>query len=394
MQPKLGTISAPAQNNVSIVQFQSENDVDFTSTSSYVTNISGTDPRVDDNAQTLCFAPSAFFSMQATSPSATAMDYRTATLSTLNRGLSIDVRESAPGVWNRLLFPIGTWLLSIYQISPVSGQTLQFTGCPTATVAGSLSAGSSYSLTWTGTVVSTASLSYLTIAYSPLASSTTQYITITPIATSSNTTSMNYGNVKKIRPIAMSALMSYSATTLQNGGMVSACLVPGDTLTDNVFTNSPILGGNYQLWENLSRVPRAYNGPLKEGTYTYWRPDSDLDCYLRSPDEMNAYNYPSIVISGEFSPATTLSGLVEVGRLEVVTVYEWTTTSTLFESFTRVGSHSVMDAVNNAVAPYPTSMSNPIHLADVKRYFQNAVKWIGQNKSWIVPAVTSISALI
>lgn len=393
VQPKLGSIASPNQYSVAITQFQNENDVDFGASTAYVSSVSGTDPRVDDNISLLTYPPLGFYSQSITVPGATLPDYRTATPSVSNRGLSVDIRQNGSD-WNAMLLPPGQYLFSIYQTAG-AGQVINFTGSTgvvATTISGSQTADGANVISC-DFIMTVSPNAKLVIGYGPLVAGTTQTIHIAPIITSAQL-SENYGVTKKVRPVAMSALLSYSATTLQNGGMVAACLVPGDSVIDNFFTNSPTLGGNYQLWENLSRVPGAYNGPLREGTYTYWRPDNELDNYLRVPDDANVYAFPSILISGEFVPGTNLTGLVEIGRLEVCTVYEWTTTSTLFESYTRVGSHSVMDAVNNAILPYPTSMSNPIHLEDVKRYLRSALDWAKRNRALLIAGATALGSLL
>lgn len=394
VQPKLGNLGAPNQYSVAITQGEN---VDYSTSAAYLAESVGLDPRLDDNVSSLTSSPTAFWRIEVPSQASLGFSLANGVVSTYTRQLEIDVVEgTTPGIKNRLMFPPGAYMVTIYCATSVPG-SLSFTAPVGASAAIITLDGNGTSV---GNIISTNRIYYSSSSFGidvgfGFVGNTTLQLSVVPVTPNLGASiTENFGNCKKIRPVAMSALFSYSGTSLRNGGMVAACLVPGDSAVDNYFTSQPLLGGNFQLWENLSRVPGAYNGPIREGTYTYWKPDNELDNYLRTPDEANSYAYPTIIISGEYTPGETLSGLVEVGRLEVVQVFEWTTTSTLFETWSRIGSHASMDIVNQAISNYETSMSNPIHLSDIKKFLSDAYNWIKKNKSTLATGASLIGALI
>lgn len=397
IQPKIGNVTTPQNYSVALCSFQNDT-TDFTSSTSYASYSNGVDPRVDDNINTLVGQETAFWSINTPSVSSVANVFSKAVPSIYNRNIDIDI-VSIGGDTSSIRIPPGEYVLSVYiACSGPNTLAVASTGSVSFIALNGTSATNaaniiSYSRIYTVTSLS----STLTFTYSNI-TTVDQVVTITPISVNLSSSLLpqteNYGNCKKIRPIAMSVLASYSGTTLRDGGMISACLIPGDSLIDNFFTNNPISGGQYQMWENLSRVPMAYNGPLREGTYSYWRPDSDLDTYLRTPDESNLYNFPTIIVSGEFSPGETLSGQVQVGRLQVVQVYEWTTTSTMFEAYTRPGSHNIMDAITSSISGYNTSMSNPIHLSDIGKYMKSALAFLWKNRAALGTIATTAATLL
>lgn len=398
IQPKLGSLSSPSQYNVSMCQSVTSNS-DFSNPSSYVGYTNGVDPRLDDNIYSLVGAKTGFWQLDTPSVSSIAPGLLQGTVSALSRNLDVDILDNA-GVLNQIRIPGGTYVFTIY--STVSGPTVcnvVLTGGALVTGGnfGAFTANSSNIISGGWIINVTGASATLTITYSTLVN-VTQSFRIIPVSVDTSSlfvqSTENLGNCKKIRPVATSALFSYAGTTLRDGGMISACLVPGDSLPDNFYTNNPINGGQYQDWENLARVPQAYNGPIREGSYTYWRPDSDLDSFLRTPDDANAYAFPSIVISGQYTPGENLSGLVQVGRLSVTHCYEWTTTSNLYEAYSRPGSHAVMDAITASINGYPTSMSNPIHLADIKRYLRGALDFIWKNRQALGTIATTAASLL
>lgn len=379
--PKLGSPASPENYNLAITSFQDASLVDFTSPSAYESFVSGVDPRIDDNCGVLTMNAPAFWGVTGSGgTNTTPFTGGTVTLSNRNYGADIDIIDG-----NSLRLPIGTWLITS-TLRGASGMTLTHT----YSNAGSLSG---YTRTSTdGTQVSEAL--YVEVTNSSNAMDwviagtgfSSLDVSIAPARFANANWLESFGLVKKIRPVACSALFTYANTSLMNGGRVSGHLVPGDTLADNFFTNNPVNNGQYQLWERLAQCPGAYSGPIKDGTYVFYTPDTDLDYQLRSPDEANYYDYPAIVISGEFNPGSLQTGRVSVGRLEVITVYEFTTTSTLFETYVRPGSHAVMDSYAEVLASIPRSMPNGVHWDNIKGWLSKAGKVLWNKREDLIKA--------
>lgn len=399
VQPKIGNLSSPSSFNVSMLNTVAD-DVDYTSPNSYVGYANGVDPRFDDNESILVGPKTGFWQLSVPLKGSVDPDLLQGTLSNLNMNLDVDILRDGNNILNTIRLPGGIYRTSYYvTTSGITTVSLPKTNATVVTGSpqGNPSSGSTGFIYYSEMLNIPGLSGSVSVSFQSIVN-VTIIITVEPLSINTSTVTtqvtQNLGTCKKLRPVAASALFSYAGTTLRDGGMVSACLVPGDSLQDNFYTNNPINGGQYQLWENLARVPQSYNGPIREGSYTYWRPDSDLDTFLRTPDDVNNYSYPSIVISGQYTPGENLTGLVQVGRLSVTICYEWTTTSTLFEAYSRPGSHAVMDAITSSINGYPTSMSNPVHLEDIKRYLKHALDFIWKNRSALGTIATTAASLL
>jgi len=178
------------------------------------------------------------------------------------------------------------------------------------------------------------------------------------------TPEFDYGALSEYRPVACSALFTSSSSPLVTGGMVAAAYLPSNA-ADTLFfgaTTNPL--GDLDSWENLSLLPGSYNGPLREGAYVWYSPADNLDTAMYSPNDALEHKYPTLCISGQLTPTgavTTLPAAIQVGRLEVTTVYEGVSTSQLYDAQMMLGSQSIMDAVNRHLAVQPHAMQNKKH---------------------------------
>jgi len=208
----------------------------------------------------------------------------------------------------------------------------------------------------------------------------------------------NNGIIQKYRPVACSALLTYTGPPLTGGGDVAAALVPGNTLATQFFTQSVSQDqGNIAAWQNLSGVKGSYNGPLTDGAYVWYSPESNLDYSMRTPDEAVNYAFPSIVIAGQYSPGTTFTSGQIIARLEIHTVYEILTDSILLESRYQAGSQAIMDSVLNHLAGQDHAMKNKTHVTfgnKVLNAFKSAGSWLWANRKPIGSAVSSLASLV
>lgn len=169
------------------------------------------------------------------------------------------------------------------------------------------------------------------------------------------------GLIEQYRPIAMSAWFQCTASDLQNGGEVSTVLADGSTIDDYYTVNSNTF---YQEYKALAEAQRAYTGKLKDGCYTFWKPFGTNDSSLRQPyrtannadDTAESYNFPAIYISGiSSSPGVT------IGRIEVITVYEYTTTSRIVEVVDSPVAPGLIEHASTMLTDQSTSMANTEH---------------------------------
>jgi hypothetical protein len=186
------------------------------------------------------------------------------------------------------------------------------------------------------------------------------------------------GLIQTYRPIAMSVWFQSTASALLDGGDVSAALVDG-TVIPNLYGSTPPAPGYLQEYDNLAKVPCAYEGKIKEGTYTFWKPTSNDDTEFYAPfgvvetdnNTISAeeQNYPTIVVSGQSQ--NNASNIV--GRVEIITIYEYMTTSRLVESKPSVVDTRMVTQARAIVQKLCTSMSNEEH----KTFIQEVLGLLG-----------------
>lgn len=205
-------------------------------------------------------------------------------------------------------------------------------------------------------------------SYILVADSNYQTLVGTPNA---NNTNINVkGLLRDYRPVAMSVWFQYTGDTLNDGGNVAACLVDG-TLVDQLYFANPVSPGDLQEFRNLAEVPMAYDGRIRDGTYTYWFPWDSSDSDFRVPwygtsnigtDQAEIYNWPSIVVSGQ----TSHPGVI-VGRIEVNWVFEYTTSSRLVEQIPSPVNPELIVHARKNLATMQSSMANDDHMAFINR---------------------------
>lgn len=187
------------------------------------------------------------------------------------------------------------------------------------------------------------------------------------------------GMASAMRCVGMSVWFKCTRAQLNNGGNVSACLMPADsalgsvvpynwiTTTGDSTTDEPaIFGGQGTVlnWENLARVPDAYNGKLGDGSYTYWVPQRLSDIDMLAPGAMANTDTPYIVVSGQVSDMdvpTAGTPAVVCGELIVDSVWEYLTVSQIPEQKKSACVPNVLDQVKCALYNQPTSMANGDH---------------------------------
>jgi len=237
----------------------------------------------------------------------------------------------------------------------------------------------------------------LTVACS--ADPVSSILIITPAVTTEDASWENTGAVTSVRPVAMSALFTATASDLINGGMVAAAYLPSATCASNWFTNQTNNGvGQLQAWENLA--PLGYNGKLKEGAYCFWTPEDVRDLIFFPPENQNHTVYPCLAISGQMVPGTSVSGNILVGRYELVTVYEFTTNVPLWEQIRYVGSQALIDETKSAICEYAHAMANETHREFILRVLKAvgrgalvAGRFIYNNRDVIGPLAAQAAAL-
>lgn len=240
-----------------------------------------------------------------------------------------------------------------------------------------------------------------TLSISGSADPGTPALTITPVATLGASAWQNAGAVSALRPVAMSALFTSSLPALTNGGNIAAACVPSQTCGANFFEN--VAGGDVgqlQDWGALASVQGSYDGNLRDGCYTYWLPDDNTQLQFLSPETANQKSFPCLIVSGKMSPPSGAAGQYNVGRLKIVTTYEFTTNTRLWEMNSVLGSTATMEEAWRYLYRQPTAMPNGKHFDWLKSFFASILpaaatgaRFIYDNRDTIGPLVGKAAAL-
>jgi hypothetical protein len=195
----------------------------------------------------------------------------------------------------------------------------------------------------------------------------------------------NSGSIIKLRPVALSALVTCTLPELTAGGnIIGYSAPPGDI--DGYYYKTSSTMGPYQDWQNLARNNKGlctHDGNFKDGTYVWTQPWEVNDTLMRTPTESLEYPYHGIIVSGQVNPTVNLSGLVEIGRIRIAILFEYTTDSRLFNPEPCYGTPMDLSWCLNFLASQQHATENKDHLKNLKRIVSGAAAWITRS----VPAM-------
>lgn len=424
VQPKLGGFEIPEQYQVAValpgtagVKWE---DVDWSNASNYATALPEGDPRVDPNFWTMTGVSSTNFYREFEAPTTATYGYNlfenvhasSPALPYPNTGPPIlFVENFTAGNWNRILFPKGTYLVTITTSFAGIANILTpldfvLTGYGTATVNQPFERNSSASTrTANDTIVSTTSFyvdahsanaavdvilnkSNATAVLNTDVSQPLGFRTIVTVA-AVNTGINNTGIIERIRPVAQSMLVTYTGTKLQDGGQISAAYVDPDYAA-TCFYNTTGKSQAQDVGSLAILSDNAYNGRLEKGAYCWWAPSVTKDNNFLKVSEMADADYPCMICSGSFTPGPVNPGGVAkaVVRLRVATVFEFQTESTAVDTEKLIGSTLMVDTVNNLLGNQIHAMPNGSHVAWIRQMLRDAMGFINKNPQLISAAAT------
>lgn len=166
---------------------------------------------------------------------------------------------------------------------------------------------------------------------------------------------------EEYRVVGMSTLVTFEGDVLYNGGAITArCLDGGETAG----------GLGLKSYSTIAGTPGSFEGPLKTGIYSFWKPTDDRDMYFRDPKaEDLSGDLPSLVCAGYSTHADNV-----IIRLRTCMVVEMKTVKPFMST-----SYSVVDPKQIADAAVllrgiPRIMENPIHLESIKNFLGSLLK--------------------
>lgn len=181
------------------------------------------------------------------------------------------------------------------------------------------------------------------------------------------------GIIELIRPVAQTVLVSYMGARLTDGGRIVSAYVPRGLLETNYFSPAPNAPfGALQKVENLAALDDVYDGSIRDGTYAWWSKFDDQDSDFLTIPEMNAKQWPAIVVSGIYNPGQVVTGVNDNVRVIVWTTFEIITKSTALDSQVCAGSQAIIDRVNQSLANQPHCLANGFHLEWLGNFLKTA----------------------
>lgn len=387
VQPKLGNINATVDGEYKISYFSWPGNLlnyDLANPNTFWDVLGGRDPRVDPNIGVLTSPPPSSYQAHFDNTSTHGFFYTITEVNaetTHNLVVTYPSEYSfkvAPGLYNVIIFvdsnSSGTFSSTVNPV--VSGGSLTPAVYDNPGTYKYWDMSSTNNTRFYNFILYALTDATVTISTSMNGANFTTDLIVDAIALGRWTPPPDYGVIKKMRPIAMSTLLTYTGSTLNNAGNVAAANIPADALMESVFTN---VAGNYLNWSNLAMIPGAFNSRLSEGAYIWWTPQSTGDTLFMKPSDCNSYQYPSFILSGSYTHNTPITGTLDIGRIIVDTVFEYTTTSTAFETKSVYGSQNTIDLIQNITHTAPRVMSNPDHIKFLLDWAKRLTNFISRN---------------
>lgn len=193
--------------------------------------------------------------------------------------------------------------------------------------------------------------------------------------------------IDQYRVVSMSAWLAYEGSALKDGGQCSGIMYRGG--------RSPMHNSLYD-YQSIAETPGGYEGPLKKGLFSWWRPSNDRDMLFRELQTEDKWMLPYIVFSGVVSEPDQVNAL----RLRVPINYEFVSTAQFYEYEHSPVMPAWISHAAAALADVPNTMENDSHWSKIQSVLRGAYnkalgfgKWVQNNSSWLVPAAGALLAL-
>lgn len=400
VQPKLGNIGNPQHYQVAVCKPSelakaNQSGVDWTSVTPYLddtSNVSQYDLRLDPNISTLTQQQIGYFRMNAIAAAGQAATKPFGngtsglTFSTLNKDLNITYDGSSTN--GTFIFPPGSYQVEVLLVG-TTVTDMGTTGNVTSTIQSSqVGNGAQTQMTESYTVVATRTHNQFSVS-STAASIGQAYIFVSTAVFDGSALNEDDGAVESIRPVAMSVLASYNGPLLTNGGQIAMARIPSDAAKTNFFTNSPDNPGSFRTWNVIANLNQhEYDGPLNKGAYGFWSQEDVADYDLRTPSDMNEYQFPSIVCAGQWNPGEFPATDAVILRVEIDIIFEYTTIRTIFDTESYIGSSMCVEAAQGMMASQNACRENPGHIPWYKKLLSFLAK-TGKIVGEVAPIVMS-----
>ncbi len=302
---------------------------------------------------------------------------------------SFDPTVTAAGSWSQFVLPIGQWQV-MFNITGTGLSGLDKTDSTASVTVFQTDAVGTTRLSAVYTVTVDDEAEFLAIK----CTATTVTASTMRIVDAAQNKVGPSGAVQTIRPLGMQVLATYIGPMLEAGGNITAALLPQDAVQNYVLSNGPVAApGHPFFWENAARMNlprRVYSGPLRDGAYCYWVPDDVSNRDLQTPTDSSVADLPSIVISGQYTESGGNSGNVNIVRVTVDRMFEFTTASQIFHTAEPYVSYQDYVEAQEFITELPKAFPNDAH----DEFFDGLNKWFDDSYSFMhkqVPKWTNLA---
>jgi len=174
------------------------------------------------------------------------------------------------------------------------------------------------------------------------------------------------------RPAALSGLVTWMGSTLENGGNIAAARLPMGSTT--------VEAPNGDIYGFLSQMPvYASDFPLKDGAYVWWAPDSEQEYFFLPYGEIRA---DSLTFVASLAFAMRRDEPSQTVRLRADANFETQTRSVLYSSAVSSTNPSFPRALEIAKA-FPAVTINEDHVSTLGSAWSRAKAWMSKPSNWL-----------
>lgn len=203
---------------------------------------------------------------------------------------------------------------------------------------------------------------------------TTSEMEITP-SFSPELSSLSFGLVKTISHVSTNVLFQQDMNMFNASGKIAIAVAPGGTeaqVFDNYAQTSSNSGDIHSV-DGLERIQGMYQGPFTKGASAFLVPRNEDDEFLWPPEQFLTNNWSMILLAGQVTGSSNLTGPVEIGQLTVQKVYEYEPSSTAVEIENCFAKGAIRDDLYQHLPQIPQTGENPIHLKKFGQFLKQSL---------------------
>jgi len=369
MQPILGNPSSVGQYSLYISTPALWTNADWSLPANYQGDNNTSDPRQLRITARFCSQEPGYFAGAGSGLFTNAIPLGDNPLNVSNQSYNVSVYYDPltgiltipPGTWNYTVIVIGT-TLNTFAVGPsttvTQGPTAVQTAPTLAVICGVITSGAT-----------SANQNLINFVFTSAATITSASIFLSPAYSDGVASNLNAGIFQRIRPVAMSGLLTATQPPLTAGGRTHACLIPAETANSHYFQQAR--GSQLQEISYISGLEGDMSGDYNGGAYCWWSPRTNLDTSSIDINQSNDYDFPNIVFTGQYTPSGTVpTSSIPIYRLRCVRIFEVEISSTVLELQPCIGNNVAYDAVLNASGILKHATFNRTHT----NYIRNAVR--------------------